>query len=403
MNFEHLINLIDKTHNVLQTNAIKAVNRNLTIRNWLVGFYIKEFEQNGEDRAKYGEKLLQKIAKKLDIKGLAETGLKRCRLFYLSYPKLGKYIIHIIENETTKISPLLMDESQNSICPLPMDEFLLIKKSPKNKSFETVTKNIYNSLLQLSNSYDSNNEYQIPVEKIIEKLSFTHICELIPIDNPLKRTFYEIECIKGTWSVEELKRQINSLYFERSGMSQNPEKLSQYVQNNSTQENLTEIIKQPFVFEFLGLKSKDVVYENDLEQALIENISEFLLEFGSGICFEARQKRILIGDEYFFIDLVFYHRILKCHILVELKVTEYKYEYFGQLKTYINYYRKEIMQATDNPPVGILLVTNKNNALVEYAIADNDQQIFITKYLLELPPKEELKKHIDNEIKNLNL
>ena len=109
MNFEHLINLIDKTHNVLQTNAIKAVNRNLTIRNWLVGFYIKEFEQNGEDRAKYGEKLLQKIAKKLDIKGLAETGLKRCRLFYLSYPKLGKYIIHIIENETTKISPLLMD------------------------------------------------------------------------------------------------------------------------------------------------------------------------------------------------------------------------------------------------------------------------------------------------------
>jgi len=388
MNFDNLILLIDKTHNVLQSNAIKAVNRNLTIRNWLIGFYIKEFEQNGEDRAKYGEKLIVELSKRLKIKGFSSTNLKIFRQFY-----------HVYKNFYILIPEIL--EKFDLIRHLASANFQIGQLSTDQLQTTDNNQNEFEQLIIAQSEKESN--VQIPPLKIIENLSFTHLVQLFPIEAPLKRTFYEIECIKGTWSVEELKRQINSLFFERSGMSMNPEKLSQYVQNNSAKENVTEIVKQPFVFEFLGLKSKDVVFENDLEQALIENISEFFLEFGTGICFEARQKRILIGDEYFFIDLVFYHRILKCHILVELKVTEYKYEYFGQLKTYINYYRKEIMQATDNPPVGILLVTNKNNALVEYAIADTDQQIFITKYLLELPPKEELKKHIDDETKNLNL
>ncbi len=387
MNFEHLINLIDKTHNVLQINAIKAVNRNLTIRNWLIGFYIKEFEQNGEDRAKYGEKLLQKIAERLNQNSFSYRNLKLYRQFYQIYQRFFVLIPDIIQNFDLNRH---LSSADFQISQLSTDQL-------------QIADNKQNEIGQLPIAQLENEQIHLPPSKIIENLSFTHLVQLLPIENPLKRTFYELECIKGTWSVEELKRQINSLYFERSGMSQNPEKLSQYVQNISTKENTTEIIKQPFVFEFLGLKAKDVVYENDLEQALIENIGDFLLEFGNGICFEARQKRILIGDEYFFIDLVFYHRILKCHILVELKVTEYKYEYFGQLKTYINYFRKEIMQPNDNPPIGILLVTNKNDALVEYAMADNDQQILITKYLLELPSKEELKKQIDYEIKNLNL
>nr|WP_293925913.1 PDDEXK nuclease domain-containing protein [Sphingobacterium sp. UBA6320] len=156
-------------------------------------------------------------------------------------------------------------------------------------------------------------------------------------------------------------------------------------------------MKSPFTFEFLGISPKDVVYENDLEKALLDHLETFLLEMGHGFCFESKQKRILIGGEYFFIDLVFYHRILKCHVLVELKVDEAKHEHIGQLKTYVNYYKKEIMQKDDNPPVGILLVTNQNKALVEYAIADSDQQLFVSKYLLELPSEKELIAEIQRE------
>jgi len=158
------------------------------------------------------------------------------------------------------------------------------------------------------------NILQVPPGRLINSLSFIHFTLLFPVEDTLKRIFYEIECIKGNWSVSELKRQINSLYYERSGMSNNPEKLSRIVQENSTILRPTDIIKSPFTFEFLGLKAKDVVYESDLEQALIDNLEEFLLELGHGFCFEAKQKRILIGDKYYFIDLVFYHRVLKCHV-----------------------------------------------------------------------------------------
>lgn len=197
--------------------------------------------------------------------------------------------------------------------------------------------------------------------------------------------------------MRELRRQINTLYYERSGISKKPEQLSKVVNQKAERLAPEDIIKSPFTFEFLGLSAKNVVYENDLEKALLEHLENFLLEMGHGFCFEAKQKRILIGDEWFFIDLVFYHRVLKCHVLVELKVDEAKHEHIGQLKTYVNYYKKEVMQADDNPPVGILLVTNQNKALVEYAIADSDQQLFVSKYLLELPSKKELIAAIERE------
>jgi hypothetical protein len=166
---------------------------------------------------------------------------------------------------------------------------------------------------------------------------------------------------------------------------------------------LPDMIKSPFTFEFLGLKAKDVVYESDLEQALIEHMEDFLLELGYGFCFEARQKRIIIGGEYYFCDLVFYHRILKCSILVEIKIGSFSHEHIGQLKTYVNYYRKEVMRPDDNPPIGILLVTNKNDALVEYAIAENDRDIFVSKYMLELPTKEQLVRYVYEEFSKITL
>ena len=198
-----------------------------------------------------------------------------------------------------------------------------------------------------------------------------------------------------------MKRQIYSLYFERSGMSLKPDLLSEITQNNISPSSPIELIKSVYAFEFLGLKTNDAVEENDLESALLDQIKNFMLEIGHGFCFEARQKKILIGDEYFFVDLVFYHRILKCHVLIELKVEDFNHQNIGQLNAYVNYYKSEVMQPDDNPTLGILLVTHKNNTLVEYATAGMDNNLFVSKYLLELPKKEELAAFIQKEISGL--
>lgn len=234
--------------------------------------------------------------------------------------------------------------------------------------------------------------------ELINRLSFSQFVELIRLNDPLKRAFYEIECIKGNWSIRELKRQIRSLYFERSGLSRDKAKLSAYTQKKAAPLQPEDVIQDPFFFEFLGLKDSDMVRESDLGQALLDNLQAFMLELGHGFCFEARQKRITIGDEYFFVDLVFYHRILKCHVLIELKVEGFKHVNLAQLNTYLNYYKKNEKQEDDNPPVGILLCTDKNHSLVEYATAGMDNNLFISKYQLILPKKEDLRKFIENEI-----
>lgn len=380
MNFDLLVHTIHDTHATLQQSAIKAINKHLTIRNWLIGFYIVEFEQKGEDRARYGEKLLQNLADSLNQNSLSYRNLRLFRQFYLLYPQISKTIKEHLNH--------LNLQSANWQSPIA-----------KSLSAEIQEDTNWQSIANLENL--PGNAYEISPDKLLAKLSYTHLVQLFPISDPLKRTFYEIACIKGNWSVSELKRQINTLYFERSGMSLDPEKLSLDVQENAEKVRASDIIKSPFTFEFLGLKSRDTVYENDLEQALVDHLEEFLIELGHGFCFEAKQKRITIGDEYFFIDLVFYHRVLKCHVLVELKTNEVKHEHIGQLKTYINYYKKEIMLEGDNPPVGILLVTDQNKALVEYAVADTDMALFVSKYILELPSKEQLEVFIKNELNQL--
>jgi predicted nuclease of restriction endonuclease-like (RecB) superfamily len=230
-------------------------------------------------------------------------------------------------------------------------------------------------------------------------LSFSHIVELIKIDDPLKRAFYELECVKGTWSTRELQRQIESLYFERSGLSKDKKKLSELVNQKAVQLSPRDVINDPITVEFLGLSDRALVTETDLEQAILDHLQMFLLELGHGFCFEARQKRILIDDEYYFIDLVFYHRILKCHVLVDLKIEKFKHSHVGQMNTYLEYYKNEVKQKNDNPPVGILLCTDKGNTLVKYATAGLEESVFIRKYMVELPSQEELVKYINFETK----
>lgn len=335
--FNDLASIVQTTHDAAQSSAIKAINRMQTMRNWLIGYYIVEFEQHGKDRAEYGTQLLKKLEERVNRKGVNVTLFKNSRSFYLLYPQMAENLISV---KTVK-SPTLSDQ------------------------FKTSGK------------------------KIISSLSFSHIVELLTLDNPLARYFYEQECIKCTWSVRELRRQISTNLYIRAGISSNPEKMLSLpsVQGHDSAELQ---IRQPFTFEFLGLKAKEIMDEHDLEDALITHLQEFILELGKGFCLEARQKRIIIDDEYYYPDLVFYNRILHCGVIIELKNEEFSHENLGQLNAYVSYYKENEMQPGDNPPVGILLCTRKGRKMVEYALAGMDNHLFVSTYMLQLPDKKTL-------------
>ncbi len=354
---------IQNVHKQLAVQASKAVNVSLTLWNWLIGCYIREYEQNGEDRAQYGARLLDCLAKRLH-EGLDRcyTGryLGLCRQLFDTYPEIRKSLI---------------SEYALPVFPLPVS----------NESMQHIRKSVISEL------------HPHP-HMLVERLSFTHLVELIALDDSLKRAFYEIECIRGNWSVRQLKRQIATLYFERSGLSRDKGKLAAMVKAGVEKAEPKLSIRDPYIFEFLGLRAKDAVAETDLEAALVENLRDFLLELGNGFCLEAQQKSILIGKTRGFVDLVFYHRILKCHVLVDLKVDEFRHENIGQLNTYVSWYRENVMGDGDNPPVGILLCTKKDHALVKYALAGMDNKLFVSKYQLELPKKEEMQKFIEEQM-----
>lgn len=377
MNFNLLLNSITHTHDHLQDVAAKAVNRLLTIRNWMIGYYIVEYEQKGEDRGKYGERLLENIVEALPELKLSATNLRLYRQFYRYYPQIGQSVTDELKLNNIKIFQIHQTVS---------DELQVID----SHSFE----------IGQTVSDQSATDLRVPSEKLLNRLSFSHIALLLTIPEPLKRVFYELETIKSNWSVRELKRQINTLYFERMGLANDKEKLQRLVHEAARPMQPSDIIKNVYTFEFLGLPDKMLPSESGLEKGLLDNLQDFLLEMGRGFCFESRQKRILIGDEYFFIDLVFYHRLLKCHVLVELKVGEYKHVGVVELNTYLNYWKDVMMSPDDNPPVGILLVTNKSEALVQYATAGMDQSLFISRYAVKLPSQEALEFFIRNELKN---
>jgi len=246
---------------------------------------------------------------------------------------------------------------------------------------------------------NNDNKYYV---NILTTISFSHFTELIKIEDITKRMFYEMLILKTTPSVKELKRQIETLTYERFGLSTDYTSALKQIEQKISPESSTDAVKSHYFFEFLNIKQPQLIEETELEQALINHLQDFIIELGNGFCFESRQKRVLIGDEYFFIDLVFYHRLLKCHVLIELKNEKAKHEHIGQLKVYLQHYKKTVMAPDDNPPVGILLVTDKNETLVEYAVAEADKELFVSKYLLQLPDKKKLQDFIQNELKILN-
>ncbi len=354
LSFEQLSSQIIHVNDSTKQYAAKAINQAATLRNWLIGAYVVEYEQNGNNRAQYGDHLIDNLAMRLKEQNMNKTLLKNSRLFYLTYPNVND----------------------------------CIQKSPTLSGF---------SKKQLTISPTVSDQFNTPAEVFVSHLSFSHIVELLTISDPVVRYFYESECIRSTWSVRELRRQIASNLHIRVGLSKDKLQALQLVNQTAEKDSFALQVRQPYTFEFLGLAAKDVVGESDLENALIDHLQDFMLELGKGFCFEARQKRMIIDDEYYFADLVFYNRLLHCNVIIELKNDEFRHEYIGQLNTYVSYYAENEMTLGDNPPIGILLCTRKGKKMVEYALGNLDQQLFVSTYQLQLPNTQELEAFILRE------
>ena len=349
--FDELVKAVKATNEASQASALKAINRMLTMRNWLIGYYIVEFEQKGKDRAQYGDNLLKRLEVRVGKPGLTVTTFKLSRSFYRLYPQMSNLFV----------------------TPVPISERIGATMS---------------------------HQFLSSPETLISKLSFSHIRELLSINDPLVRYFYEQECMRCTWSVRELRRQIETNLHIRIGLSKNPEECLSPYKNGSDSVQLQ--IREPYTFEFLGLNAQEVVMESELEDALIKHLQEFLLEFGKGMCFEARQRRIIIDDDYYFPDLVFYNRIGHFTLIVELKNEAFSHENFGQLNSYVSYWKENEMQPGDNPPVGLLLCTKKGKKMVEYAKAGMDNKLFVSTYQLQLPDESTLENFLKRQLDENN-
>ncbi len=370
MDFNILVDVIQKTDKHLAAQASKAINVSLTLRNWLIGYYIYEFEMRGQDRAEYGKSLFDSLALLLEKKKVSRCDareLRRYRRFYTLYPQIWD-----------SVSPKLLDSA-------------VFMQVPKNKK---------DTDLGLGESQID--RLKIKGDILLSNLSFTHFTKLLGVEDDIARAFYTAECIRGQWSVRELERQIGSLLFERSVLSHDKRKLQEITNLSAEKVSSKLVVRDPYIFEFLGLRAEDAMSEGQLEDQLLDKIEDFLLELGNGFCFEARQKRIIIDGEYYFCDLVFFHRILKCHILLELKFSKFCHNHISQLSTYVSWYKKNMMSEGDNPPIGILLCTDKGETLAEYALAGLDNQLFVSKYQLALPSKEEICNFVAHEARELN-
>jgi predicted nuclease of restriction endonuclease-like (RecB) superfamily len=406
MKYSELITAIDSASQQLLGRVAAAVNQALVIRNWLVGAYLVEFEQEGEDRARYGEGLLETLAndlRKRGVKGLGVSMLERTRRFYLAYPQLGAGIPSPLVTELGQVLPPLAAAKS-----APAVRILRRPASPDNRPPGTPTLSAPIGPQQSSNSVTTGYGIShppvgqsapvtpLPPEAVL-RFSWTHILELIRLDDPLKRAFYENECLKGNWSKRQLQRQIGSLLYERTGLSTDKQTLLARARRQEPEQVIEDLIRDPYVLEFTGLADRAEYHESDLEKALLDDLQTFLLELGTGFCFEARQYRITTGNDHDYVDLLFYHRLLRCHVLLDLKVRAFRHADAGQMNYYVNYFKDRIMGPDDNPPVGIILCSDKDQTKVQFATAGMDNQLFVSRYLVGLPAPEQLSRFVEQD------
>ena len=401
-NFEELVIQIKSIGEALQQDARVVINRNITTKAWLTGYYIVEYEQHGNDRAKYGDNLLQNLSKRLGGKSYSATNLRSYRLFYKLYPELRPVLARYLFERFGKDK---VESASTIFLPSQIQQSLIAELQDEGKQQSVTAKSAkeHNSLIVTGISPDgfamrfSDGSVKTAPQALFDRLSFTHIVQLLHVEDPMQREFYAIEAMRGPWSVRELQRQIDTNYYARSGWSKKSELLRKKINLTAERQTFEQDVKSPYYFEFLGLSSKDIIDENDLEAAIVSHLKDFIMELGMGFCLEEEQKRLLIDDRYYKADLVFYHRILKCHCIVELKAHRLNYADVAQLNMYIEYYRKHYMQPDDYPPVGLLLCTEYGQEMVEYLTPFTDPQLFIARYELQLPSKEKIRHFLMQE------
>lgn len=357
--FATLVTLFEQTHKYFQERTAKSINHNLVIRNWLFGYYVVEFEQGGADRAKYGAGLIKELAgelKKRHFRGSSISSLKQIRAFYLANRQIGQ---------------TLSDQ-------LPLDT----EKSQTASGFLALATSNSNNLVAIEQLADA------------FALSWSHYVTLLTIDNPDERRFYEIEANQNNWSVRELDRQINSSLYQRLALSRDKAEIRQLSTEGQVVAKAADLIKNPFVLEFLDLDEKSSYSERELETAIIDKLQAFLLELGKGFLFEARQRRFTFDSKHYYVDLVLYNRLLRCYVLLDLKLEELTHGDLGQMQMYVNYFDRHVKTEDELPTVGIVLCARKNDAMVELTLP-KDANIFASKYQLYLPSKDELKRELE--------
>lgn len=331
-------------------SVVQSINHAMVATYFEIGRLIVENEQKGKERATYGKAVLKELSQKLNTqfgKGFSVYNLERMRKFYLVY---NERVANIEKSAS------------------------LLRKSEKRKSATALRK----------------------LDKAFV-LSWSHYLQLIKIDDAEERNFYEIETANNNWSVRELDRQYNSSLYERLVLSRDKKEIKQLSEKGQILSKPVDAIKEPYVLDFLGLEEKEKYTETDLETAIINKLEHFLKELGKGFLFVGRQQRLSIEDENFYVDLVFYNRLLHAFILIDLKIGKLKHQDLGQMQMYVNYYDRYVKTADENPSIGIVLCKQKNKTLVEITLPKENQQIFASKYQTVLPSKAELKKLIENK------
>lgn len=362
-----------------QARVARTVNTTQVVANWLIGLEIVEEEQKGRRRAGYGERLLRDLAEALQKEygsGYGLTNLKLFKKFYLEYPGLtGIQKGHAVR------------------------DFFILGPTPETSGKGHAARDLLSTPAEIS-SAQSNKSWQPGV--LHANLSWTHYRTLLRVEKPEARAFYEIESLKNNWSARELERQINSLLYERLALSKNKKGLLKLATKGHDVQRPADVFKDPIVIEFLGLPESSKLVETDLESALIDNLQTFLLEMGKGFAFVARQERLTLDGDHFYIDLVFYHTVLKCYVMIDLKTGKLTHQDLGQLQLYVNYYDRERRTPGDNPTLGLILCADKNDAVVKYTLGPEQKKtIFASRYKLHLPTEAELKAEIRRELKVL--
>lgn len=365
--FDGLVGLFEQTQTAMQTQAARSVDIALVVRNWLFGWYIVEYQQHGSDRASYGKKLLKKLSEQLTKrigKGFSVDNLELMRKFYAGYAGIQQTL-------PVTTLPLSISETLSRI-----SSEISETPSRKSKTISFLPENIWQTLsAQFS-------------------LSWSHYVALLTIDSEDERRFYELEAIENAWGIRELKRQINSSLYERLALSRDKAGVKELAQKGQLVAKPSDVLKSPYVLEFLGLQEKSEYSEHDLETSIIDKIEHFLLELGKGFLFESRQKRFTFDDDHFYVDLVFYNRLLRCYVIIDLKRDRLTHQDLGQMQMYVNYFDRYVKLDDEKPTVGILLCHSKDDRLVELTLPKGTN-INASAYQLYLPDKAALKKQLE--------